>query len=96
VPSGRPLGSVQLHNLLLVGDEEPGQPGAVAADALDRPHPPTVVAVGEPQQLPIAGRGAGTVTCSSTAPVAVATTAAVWVCRELGIDSECSTESRWQ
>ena len=55
--AGGPLGPVQLDNLFLVAMQEPGQPGAVAAGALDRPHPPTVLAVGEPQQLPVAGRG---------------------------------------
>jgi hypothetical protein len=56
VAAGGPLGPVQLHHLLGVGLQEPGQPGAVAAGALDRPHPPTVLAVGEPQ-LPVAGWG---------------------------------------
>jgi hypothetical protein len=51
------LGPVQLHHLLLVGMQEPGQAGAIATGALDRPHPPTVLSVGEPQQLLVADRG---------------------------------------
>jgi hypothetical protein len=57
VAAGGPLGSVQFHHLLSVGMQEPGQAGAVATGAFDRPHPPTVVSVGELQQLPVAGRG---------------------------------------
>ena len=45
--AGSPLGPVQLHNVFLVGLQEPGQAGAVAAGALDRPHPLAVVLVGE-------------------------------------------------
>ena len=45
--AGSPRGPIQLHNLFLVGSQEPGQPGAVAAGALDRPHPLAVVLVGE-------------------------------------------------
>jgi hypothetical protein len=55
--AGGPLGPVQLHHPLGVGMEEPGQPGAVAAGALDRPHPLTMVLVGQLQQLAVAGRG---------------------------------------
>jgi hypothetical protein len=55
--AGGPLGAVQLHHLLGVTMEESGQPGAVAAGALDRPHPPTVVSVGESEQLAVAGWG---------------------------------------
>jgi hypothetical protein len=40
------LGPVQLQHLLGVGGQEPGQAGAIAAGALDRPHPPAVVSVG--------------------------------------------------
>ena len=57
VAAGGPLGSVQLHHPLGLGMEEAGQAGAVATGAFDRPHPPTVVSVGELQQLPVAGRG---------------------------------------
>jgi hypothetical protein len=54
----RPAWPVQLHHhLLALSLQEPGQAGAIAAGALDRPHPPTVVSVGEPQQPPVAGRG---------------------------------------
>jgi hypothetical protein len=79
VAAGGPLGPVQLHRLLSVGLQEAGQAGAVAAGALDRPHPPTVVLVGQPQQLLVTGRVAVTVAWASTAPVAAATTAAVGV-----------------
>jgi len=41
----------------VVGSQEAGQAGAVAAGAFDRPHPLTVVSVGEPEQLLVAGRG---------------------------------------
>jgi hypothetical protein len=45
----RPAWPVQLHHhLLALSLQEPGQAGAIAAGALDRPHPPTVVSVGEP------------------------------------------------
>ena len=57
VAAVRPLGPIQLHNLFLVGMQEPGQPGAVAASALDRPHPLPRVLVGELQELPVAGWG---------------------------------------
>jgi hypothetical protein len=52
-----PLGPVQLHHLLSVGLQEPGQAGPIATGALDRPHPPTVLSVGEPPQLLVASRG---------------------------------------
>jgi hypothetical protein len=57
VAAGGPLGPVQLHHLLSVAMEEAGQASAVAASALDRPHPPTIVSVGEPQQLLVARWG---------------------------------------
>jgi hypothetical protein len=61
VAAGCPLGSVQLDHLLRVGCQEPGQAGAIATGALDRPHPPTVVLIGQPQQLLVAGGVDGTV-----------------------------------
>jgi hypothetical protein len=57
VASGGPLGPVQLHDLLGVRAQEPGQAGTIAAGALDRPHPPTLLPIGQPQQLLVAGRG---------------------------------------
>jgi hypothetical protein len=59
VAASDPLGPVQLHHLLGVGLQEPGQAGAVAAGALDRPDPPTIPLVGQLQQLLAAGRGRG-------------------------------------
>jgi len=53
--AGGPLGPVQLHHLLSLGLKEPGQAGAIAASALDRPHPPTSLSIGQPQQLLVAG-----------------------------------------
>jgi hypothetical protein len=93
VAAGGPLGPVQLHHLFVVGGQEPGQPGAVATGALDRPDPPTILSVGEPQQLLVAGWGGGTVTCSITAPVAATTTAAVWVCLWVSTPMTTSTSS---
>jgi hypothetical protein len=55
--SGGPLGPVQLDHPLGVGMKEPGQPGAVAAGALDRPDPLAWLSVGQRQQLLVAGRG---------------------------------------
>lgn len=40
-----------------MSSQEPGQASAVAAGALDCPHPPTVLSAGEPEQLLVAGRG---------------------------------------
>jgi hypothetical protein len=57
--AGSPLGPVQLHNLFLVGMKEPGQAGTVAAGAFDRPHPLTVVLIGQLQELPVAVGGGG-------------------------------------
>jgi hypothetical protein len=57
VAAGGPFGPVQLHHLLSVALQEAGQAGAVAAGALDRPHPLTVVSVGQPQQLLVASWG---------------------------------------
>jgi hypothetical protein len=54
VAAGGPLGPVQLHHLLGVNGQEPGQPSAVAASALDRPHPLPMMLVGELQQLLVA------------------------------------------
>jgi hypothetical protein len=78
VAAGGPLGPVQLHDLLVIGAQEPGQPGAVAAGALDRPDPLPMVLVGQVQELLVAGRVAGTATWVIIAPVVAATTAAVW------------------
>jgi hypothetical protein len=93
VAAGGPLGPVQLDELFGMGMEEAGQAGAVAAGALDRPHPSTVVSVGELQQLLVAGRVAGTVSCSIIAPVVAATTAAVWVCLWVSTPMTSSTRS---
>ena len=46
VAAGGALGPIQLHHLLGVGVQEPGQAGAVAAGALDRPHPLARLLVG--------------------------------------------------
>jgi hypothetical protein len=45
--TGGPLGPVQLHHLLGVNGQEPGQPSAGAASALDRPHPLPMMLVGD-------------------------------------------------
>jgi hypothetical protein len=57
VAAGGPLGPVQLHHLLGVGSQEPGQAGAVAAGALDRPHPLAWLLAGQLQQLLVASWG---------------------------------------
>ena len=57
VTAGGALGPVQLHHLLGVGSKEAGQAGAVAAGALDRPHPLARLLVGQLEQLAVAGRG---------------------------------------
>jgi len=57
VASGWALGPVQLHHLLAAGAQEAGQAGAVAAGTLDRPQPAAAVAVGQRQELLVAGRG---------------------------------------
>jgi hypothetical protein len=49
VAAGGPLGPVQLDNVFLVGGQEPGQAGAVAAGAFDRPHPLTLMLAGQLQ-----------------------------------------------
>jgi hypothetical protein len=59
VAAGGPLGPVQLHHTLLVGGQEPGQAGAVAAGALDRPHPPPIVLVGQLQEPLVAVQAGG-------------------------------------
>jgi hypothetical protein len=51
------LGPVQLHHLLGVALQEPGQAGAVAAGAFNRPHTLTLMLASQLQQLPVAGRG---------------------------------------
>ena len=56
VAAGCSLGPVQLNNLLIVGMKEPGQPGAVATGALDRPDPLAWLLGGQGQQLLVAGR----------------------------------------
>jgi hypothetical protein len=45
--------------LFLVGMKESGQAGAIAAGALDRPHPLAVVLVGELEELLVAVGGGG-------------------------------------
>jgi hypothetical protein len=56
VAAGCSLGPVQLNDLLMVSMQEPGQPGAVAAGALDRPDPLAWLLGGQGQQLLVAGR----------------------------------------
>jgi hypothetical protein len=56
VTAGCSLGPVQLHHLLGRGVQEPGQPGAVASGALDRPDPLAWLLGGQGQQLLVAGR----------------------------------------
>ena len=77
MPRSCPLGPVQRHHLLGVGMQQPGQSGAVAAGAVDRPHPLTMLLVRQFQQLLVADRGGRYVAWVTTAPVAAATTAAV-------------------
>jgi hypothetical protein len=91
--AGGPLGPVQFQHLLGVSGQGPGQPGAVAAGALDRPHPLTVVLAGQLQELPVAVGVAGTVRLARAWPVAAATTAAVWVCLWVSTPMTTSTES---
>jgi hypothetical protein len=57
--AGGPLGPIQFHHLLGVSGQRPGQPGTVAAGAFDRPHPLTVVLIGQLQELPVAVGGGG-------------------------------------
>jgi hypothetical protein len=57
VAAGGTLGPVQLHDPLGLTMEEPGQPSAVPAGALDRPHPLTMVLVDQLQQPAVARRG---------------------------------------
>jgi hypothetical protein len=57
VAAGGSLGPVQLHYLLGVGLQEPGQASTVAAGAFDRPHALARLLVGQCQQLAVAGRG---------------------------------------
>jgi hypothetical protein len=57
VAAGGPLGPVQLHHLLGVSLKKPGQPGAVATGALDRPHPLAWLASRHLEQLLVAGWG---------------------------------------
>jgi hypothetical protein len=57
VVAGGPPGPIQFYDLLGVSSQEAGQASTIAAGALDRPYSPTVVSVGESQQLPVAGRG---------------------------------------
>src|SRR5688500_16165957 len=54
VASGGSLGPVQLHHPLGLSVEEPGQAGAVAAGAFDRPHPPAALMISPRQELPVA------------------------------------------
>jgi hypothetical protein len=56
VAAGGPLGPIQLHHPLVMSIQESGQAGAVAAGALDRPHPQATVLVGQLQQLLVASR----------------------------------------
>jgi hypothetical protein len=57
VAASGPLGPVQLHHPLSVAMEEPGQAGAVAAGALDRPDSFTLVAGHQLKQPLVAGWG---------------------------------------
>jgi hypothetical protein len=56
VAAGGPLGPVQLHHLLGMSLQEPGQASAVAAGAFDRPDAMARLLVGQCQQLAVAGR----------------------------------------
>jgi len=80
VAAGSSLGPVPLHHLFLVGSQKSSQASAVTAGALDRPDPLAWVAACHLEQLLVAGWVVGTVAWVTTAPVAAATTAAVWVC----------------
>ena len=51
------FGAVELDHDLLAALQVPGQPGAVAAGALDRPRPQRRVLVGELHQLGVAVGG---------------------------------------
>jgi hypothetical protein len=57
VAASGPPGPIQFYDLLGMCLQEPGQAGAIATGALDRPHSSTILSVSEPQQLPVAGRG---------------------------------------
>jgi hypothetical protein len=57
VAAGGPLGPVQLHHLLGMSGQEPGQAGTVAAGAFNRPDALALMAAGQLQQLLVAGRG---------------------------------------
>ena len=56
---GGPLGPIQFHHSFLVDVQEPGQAGAVAAGALDRPDPLAGLAGGQLQELLVAVGGGG-------------------------------------
>jgi hypothetical protein len=57
VAAGGSLGPVQLHHLLGMSGQEPGQAGAVAAGAFNRPDALAWLLLGQCQQLAVAGRG---------------------------------------
>jgi hypothetical protein len=57
VAAGGPLGPVQLDHLFGVAIQEPGQPGAVATGALNRPHPLAWLLARQLQQLLVASWG---------------------------------------
>jgi hypothetical protein len=88
-----PLRPIQLHHLLVLGGQKPGQSRTVATGALDCPHPMTMVLTGQLQELPVAVGVAGTVMVTVVWPVAVATTAAVWVCLWVSTPMTSSTSS---
>jgi hypothetical protein len=56
VAAGGSRGPVQLHHLLGVGMQEPGQAGAIAAGAFNRPDTLARLLLGQGQQLAVAGR----------------------------------------
>ena len=57
--AGGPLGPVQLHYLLGMSSQEPGQPSAIAAGALNRPHPLAWPLTRQLQQLLVASGSGG-------------------------------------
>jgi hypothetical protein len=93
--AGSPPGPIQLDHLLSVGVQEPGQPGAIAAGALDCPYPLTMVLIGQLKELLVAvgGGGQATVRVARVRLVTAARTAAVWVCLWVSTPMTTSTQS---
>ena len=92
VAAGRPGRPVDLDDPLAVLEQEGGQPGAVAAGALDRPDPAAWgVLVGEGEDAPVAHRVGGALVVAETTPPAASTTAAVLVSRWVSTPMTWST-----